>query len=95
MQKFSTRRKSVVYRTDLPVFRPSILDMVRDARNRLLAAKSRLSTGWRRDRLLWTESKVRGLGKCVLLPGHDVAAALAAYGDLLARYGLHVSQEES
>lgn len=32
--KFSKRRKSLDYRTDFPIFRPSIVDMVIDARSR-------------------------------------------------------------
>lgn len=36
MAKYTRRRRSVDYRTDLPIFRPAIADMVIDARNRLL-----------------------------------------------------------
>ena len=32
MNKYTRRRRSADYRTDLPVFRPSIADMVADAR---------------------------------------------------------------
>ena len=40
MAKYTRRRRSVEYRTDLPIFRPTIADMVADARNRLLKVRS-------------------------------------------------------
>jgi hypothetical protein len=43
LSKFSKRRKSTEYRTDFPVFRPAIVDMVLDARNRLLQMRALVS----------------------------------------------------
>lgn len=40
LSKFSKRRKSTEYRTDFPVFRPAIVDMILDARHRLMQLRS-------------------------------------------------------
>jgi hypothetical protein len=43
LSKFQKRRKSVEYRTDFPIFRPSIIDLMLDARMRLIQTKQSLA----------------------------------------------------
>jgi hypothetical protein len=97
MNKFSRRRRSD-YRTDLPIFRPSVVEMVSDARNRLLKFKESHMQSHGRGMvvqltgLYLTERQVAGAGQCVIA-GADVDAAIDAYTLFLHRYALHVSME--
>lgn len=95
MAKYTRRRRSVEYRTDLPIFRPSIADMVADARNRLLTAKDhqllqhgRLLNAGQLVGSFLTERQVVGCGSCVM-HGGDVDAAIEAYTQFIHRYALH------
>ena len=81
MQKFHSRRKAKGYRTNIPVFRPSIVDMVVDARRRLRGVVSELD--------VLTEKEVPGLGKCYV-SRKDLLAAENHYTDFIRRYALHV-----
>mmetsp|Transcript_30495 Transcript_30495/g.51050 ORF Transcript_30495/g.51050 Transcript_30495/m.51050 type:complete len:892 (+) Transcript_30495:133-2808(+) len=92
MNKFARRRRSD-YRTDLPIFRPTIAEMVTDARNRLLKFKeTHLQQSHGRatnvSALQLTEVQVAGAGKCVI-SGADIDAAIDAYTQFLHRYSLH------
>jgi len=93
MNKFSRRRRSD-YRTDLPIFRPSVVEMVSDARNRLLKFKESHMQSHGRGMvvqltgLYLTERQVAGAGQCVIL-GADIDAAIDAYTLFLHRYALH------
>ena len=97
MNKYSRRRRSTDYRTDLPIFRPSIADMVADARNRLLKFKeAQMQTHGRMlspstlSAMLLTERQLKGAGQCVV-SGAGVDPAIDAYTQFLHRYALHVS----
>ena len=97
MNKYSRRRRSTDYRTDLPIFRPSIADLVADARNRLLKFKEaqmqshgRMLTPANLVGVLLTERQVKGAGQCVIA-GAGVDPAIDAYTQFLHRYALHVS----
>ena len=81
MQKFHSRRKAKEYRTNIPVVRPSIIDMVIDARERLRSVFS--------DSDVLTEKDVAGLGKCYA-SRRDLLAADRHYTDFIRRYALHV-----
>lgn len=81
MQKFNGRRKAKAYRTNIPVFRPSIVDMVVDARRRLRGVSSEFD--------VLTEKEVPGLGKCYV-SRKDLLAAETYYTDFIRRYALHV-----
>lgn len=82
MQKFKSRRRSTTYRTDMPVFRPSIVDLVRDARKRLQYSDD--------TSCLRTDKQVPGLGKCVAIQV-DLETGNLAYTAFIKRYALHVS----
>lgn len=95
MAKYTRRRRSVEYRTDLPIFRPTIADMVADARNRLLTAKDqqmiqhgRLLNAGQLTGTYLTERHVVGTGNAVM-QGGDVDAAIEAYTQFIHRYALH------
>lgn len=97
MNKFTRRRRSTDYRTDLPIFRPSIADMVADARNRLLKFKEaqmqshgRILTPATLAAMLLTDRQLKGAGQCVV-SGTSVDPAIDAYTQFLHRYALHVS----
>jgi hypothetical protein len=97
MNKFTRRRRSTDYRTDLPIFRPSIADMVTDARNRLLKFKEaqmqshgRILTPATLAAMLLTDRQLKGAGQCVV-SGTSVDPAIDAYTQFLHRYALHVS----
>eukprot|EP01039_Chlorochromonas_danica_P001635 gene1635-1784_t len=88
--KFSKRRKSVDYRTDFPIFRPSIVDMVIDARSRLLNLR-RLQVIPASDEvsvLNLEEQHLPGVGHCLVL-STDVDRAIDAYTKFIRRYALH------
>jgi hypothetical protein len=95
MNKFSKRRQSLQYRTDMPIFRPSVADMVRRARNRLLQLRAAHPLQFTAEHMalepheVFTERHLREVGKCVVVAG-DVDRAVRAYGDFLQRYALHV-----
>lgn len=98
MNKFTRRRRSTDYRTDLPIFRPSIADMVADARNRLLKFKEaqmqshgRILTPATLAAMLLTDRQLKGAGQCVV-SGTSVDPAIDAYTQFLHRYALHVSR---
>mmetsp|Transcript_108495 Transcript_108495/g.212594 ORF Transcript_108495/g.212594 Transcript_108495/m.212594 type:complete len:928 (+) Transcript_108495:64-2847(+) len=95
INKFSRRRRSSDYRTDLPIFRPSIADMVADARNRLLKFKEaqmqshgRILTPATLAAMLLTDRQLKGAGQCVV-SGTSVDPAIDAYTQFLHRYALH------
>jgi hypothetical protein len=101
MNKFTRRRRSTDYRTDLPIFRPSIADMVADARNRLLKFKEaqmqshgRILTPATLAAMLLTDRQLKGAGQCVV-SGTSVDPAIDAYTQFLHRYALHVSKPVS
>jgi hypothetical protein len=97
INKYARRRRSVDYRTDLPLFRPSIADMVADARNRLLKFKEahlqshgRMLTAANLAGMLLTDRQLKGVGQCVV-DGSSIDPAIDAYTQFLHRYALHVS----
>jgi carbonic anhydrase/acetyltransferase-like protein (isoleucine patch superfamily) len=87
--KFSKRRKSIEYRTDFPVFRPSIVDFVWDARNRLLSFKQSAVHSGNQQPVLLSEQQLSGAGRS-LVPISDVDRAIDAYTQFIHRYALHV-----
>ncbi len=88
--KFTKRRKSIEYRTDFPIFRPSIVDIVWDARHRLLAFKQSAGHSANQGSVLLSEQVLSGAGRC-LVPISDVDRAIDAYTQFIHRYALHVS----
>jgi hypothetical protein len=90
ISKFSKRRKSVEYRTDFPVFRPTIIDMVWDARQRLITFKQSTVHSTNQGSVLLSEQVLAGAGRC-LVPFSDVDRAIDAYTQFIHRYALHVS----
>lgn len=91
INKYTRRRRSVDYRTDLPIFRPSIADMVSDARNRLLKYKELQNTSSTNESssVFLTEQQIIGAGKSVI-QATDIDSAVDAYTQFLHRYALHV-----
>jgi hypothetical protein len=90
LTKFAKRRKSIEYRTDFPIFRPSIIDMIWDARNRLLLFKQSTVHATNQGSVLLSEQVLAGTGRC-LVPITDVDRAIDAYTQFIHRYALHVS----
>jgi hypothetical protein len=90
LTKFAKRRKSIEYRTDFPIFRPSIIDMIWDARNRLLSFKQSTVHSGNQGSVLLSEQVLAGAGRC-LVPISDVDRAIDAYTQFIHRYALHVS----
>ena len=87
--KFSKRRKSTEYRTDFPVFRPTIVDLVLDARNRLLRFKQTTGNALTHGSIYINEQHLSGAGRC-LVPLDDVDRAIEGYTHFIHRYALHV-----
>ena len=93
INKYTRRRRSADYRTDLPIFRPTIADMVADARNRLLKYKEfqiQSSSTPSVTSLLLVERQISGAGKSVI-QSSDIDPAVDAYTQFIHRYALHVS----
>lgn len=83
--------------TGFPVLRPSIIDQIVEARNRisvvlkLLSANPHLSTNSIQSKNIYlSELNLEGLGRCVVSID-DVRRAEVAYSQLIKRYALHVS----
>jgi hypothetical protein len=77
--KYQARDKTRHTQVECAVFRPAIIDLMRDALSRLENVKQR------RD--IYTEGEVDGLGKNYLLEEHRVSA-IAAYRFFLRHYAL-------
>lgn len=90
MTKFTKRRQSPQYRTDFPIFRPSIVDMVVTARDELNALLKD-SEGDRTQ--FFSASQCKSLGKCIV-SYEDVEKAIPAYSKFIQRYALHVSSDK-
>lgn len=82
--KFSTRRKSKVYRTDFPVLRPSVVRMIIAARNALKSVScTRISS-------VYTEEQLPTLGKCWMTE-ENRARGEEAYTSIIRLYCARVS----
>lgn len=80
-RKYRQRKKSMNYQTDISIMRPSIVDMVLAARQRLLLPATN------EDIVVITAPAIPGLGSCQMLED-DLFNALNAYNDYLERYAL-------
>jgi NDP-sugar pyrophosphorylase family protein len=90
LSKFTKRRKSTIYRTDLPIYRPSIVDMVVDSRSRLLSSQKSEAAKEGGGAGVFNDSILPGVGKCVVSRS-DVNRSVQAYSQFIHRYALHVS----
>jgi hypothetical protein len=94
LSKFSKRRKSMDYRTDFPIFRPSIAELIYDARMRIVQLKRLVNE--ERESVVDEAGYLKNLaayggGKC-LVAVKDLDRAFESYTLFLQRYALHVSE---
>lgn len=92
VDKFRQRRKCAEYRSDFPVYRPAIVDLVQDAKHRLIALKSAATatTAAAGGSELLLGQEGLGAGRSVV-PVKDLDVAYDAYTLFVHRYALHVS----
>jgi len=89
LTKFRKRRKSIQNQTDYPINRPSIIQLCKDARKRLinvLANNNNQGKNPFHDKI-YTESDISGLGKNILYD-IDLHAGIRSYTNYIKRYAL-------
>jgi NDP-sugar pyrophosphorylase family protein len=82
VSKFTGRRKSKEYSTDFDLFRPSIIEMVFNSREKLNSVNNCLSE-------FYSNKQINGLGQNVLLE-KDRVRGISAYSDIIKLYALRV-----
>lgn len=96
ISKFSSRRKSKYFNTSFPVYRPSIINKMVQARTRILTLlrspdiEILLKNGDDCKVTYVTEKQLQGLGRCIVSL-YDLHKALESYTATIRRYALHVS----
>ena len=83
-EKFVGRRRSEAHCTDYPVARPSVVELCRRARDRLLVVRD----GSTNKAGPYTERDIAGLGKNTLSRA-DLEEAVAAYTSFIRSYAMH------